>query len=79
MAYSKAFLFSVGKEPGRPKQTGQVCEFGGAPNSVEQEQKSFDSVLSCTCTSNPILTMKFILKNHITEGRGRATSSLFAI
>jgi hypothetical protein len=33
---------------------GQTCEFGGAPNFVEQPQKSFVAVASSECISSPI-------------------------
>ena len=51
---SIAFSFATGKAPGRPRHTGQVCVFGGAPNSVEQPQNIFDAVPSSTCVSSPI-------------------------
>jgi hypothetical protein len=36
--------FATGKDPGKPKQVGQVCVFGSAPNSVEQPQNIFEFV-----------------------------------
>src|SRR5438067_13855465 len=53
-AYSTAFLLSTGSAPGRPRQTGQTLVLGGAPNCVEQPQKIFVCVSSCTCTSRPM-------------------------
>jgi len=50
----------TGNEPGKPKQIGQVCVFGGAPNSTGQAQNIFDRVLSWTCTSSPIVATYFI-------------------
>ena len=44
---------SAGSEPGSPRQIGQVCELGGAPNSVAQPQNIFEAVPSSTCTSRP--------------------------
>ena len=44
IAYSTAWRFSTGRTPGCPRQTGQVCEFGGAPKEVEQPQKILDAV-----------------------------------
>jgi hypothetical protein len=55
IAYSTAFLFKTGLEPGMPKQTSQTKEFGSA-SETGQWQKSFDKVESCTWTSRPILT-----------------------
>src|ERR1700722_20215850 len=54
VANSTALRFSTGKAPGRPKHTGQTFVFGGAPKRVEQEQKIFDAVRSCTCTLRPM-------------------------
>src|SRR3954447_20670415 len=54
MAISTAARLSAGNAPGSPRQTGQTCVFGAAPNSVEQAQKIFDRVRSCACTSSPI-------------------------
>ena len=54
VANSTAFRFSTGKAPGMPRQTGQTFVFGAAPKRVEQEQKIFDAVRSCTCTSRPM-------------------------
>ena len=42
MVDSIAFALATGNAPGRPRQTGQVCVFGSAPNSVEQPQNIFD-------------------------------------
>ena len=51
---SIACSFATGSAPGRPRQTGQVCVFGSAPNTVEQPQNIFDAVPSSTCVSSPI-------------------------
>src|SRR5947207_9267797 len=67
-AYSTAFLFSTGNAPGRPRQTGQTLVLGGAPNCVEQPQKIFVCVSSCTCTSRPMTGSYF--------SRTRTASSL---
>src|SRR5258705_9293259 len=37
-----------------PRQTGQTLVFGGSPKRVEQEQKIFEAVSSCTWTSSPM-------------------------
>jgi len=37
-----------------PRQTGQIFVLGEAPNRVEQEQKIFVTVRSCTWTSSPM-------------------------
>ncbi len=48
-----ALAFTTGSEPGRPRQTGQVCVLGSAPNTVEQPQNIFEAVFSSTWTSRP--------------------------
>src|SRR5271154_3636883 len=53
-AKSTALRFSTGRAPGRPRQTGQTLEFGGAPKRAEHEQKILVTVRSWTCTSSPI-------------------------
>ena len=45
----------TGIAPGSPRQTGQVCELGGAPSrSLEQPQNIFEAVRSCTWISMPM-------------------------
>src|SRR5271157_3192993 len=53
-ANSTAFRFSTGNAPGSPRQTGHTFVFGGSPKRVEQEQKIFEAVSNCTCTSSPM-------------------------
>ena len=53
MADSTAVRFTIGSEPGRPRQTGQTWVFGSAPNVVGQPQNILVSVFSSTCTSSP--------------------------
>jgi hypothetical protein len=50
---SIAFSLTTGKAPGKAKQTGHVCVFGSAPNTVLHPQNIFELVLSSTCTSSP--------------------------
>jgi hypothetical protein len=50
----------TGNAPGNPRQTGQVCVFGGAPNSTGHAQNIFERVFNWTCTSSPIVLMYFI-------------------
>src|SRR4030095_13447227 len=50
-----ASRFITGNAPGNPRQTGQVCVFGSAPNSTGEAQNILDRVLSCTCTSRTIV------------------------
>src|SRR5258708_25281772 len=45
--------FTTGSERGRPRQTGQVCVFGSAPNVVMQPQNILVRVPSSTCVSIP--------------------------
>src|SRR4029077_18530393 len=53
MADSTACRLTTGSDPGRPRQVGQVCVLGSAPNSVGQPQNILEAVLSSTCTSSP--------------------------
>ena len=46
--------FNTGNAPGSPRHTGHVFMFGGSPNFVEQEQKSFEFVSSWAWHSSPI-------------------------
>ena len=57
-ASSKAVRFITGSDPGSPRQVGQTCVFGGAPNVVEQPQKSLVRVCSWTWTSRPMTVVK---------------------
>ena len=45
---------TFGNAPGYPRQTGQTCVFGGAPNVVEHAQKIFDCVSRRAWTSRPM-------------------------
>src|SRR6202030_2648962 len=45
---------ATGRLPGRPRQTGHVCVFGGSPNDSSQPQNIFVTVASCTWISRPI-------------------------
>jgi hypothetical protein len=56
IASSKAPRLITGSEPGWPRQTGQTCVFGGAPNFTSQPQNSFVLVFSWTCVSMPATT-----------------------
>src|SRR5438067_1371869 len=58
-ANSTARLFSTGKAPGSPRQTGQTLVFGAAPNLVEQPQNALVCVSSWTWTSRPITASYF--------------------
>ena len=54
---STARRLIVGSAPGRPRQTGHVWVFGGAPRrSVEQEQNILLAVPSWPWTSMPMTT-----------------------
>src|SRR3989442_13895730 len=54
IAISTAPRFSAGSAPGSPRQTGQTCVLGGAPNAVGQVQKILLRVRSWACTSSPM-------------------------
>ena len=54
MAKSTACRLSTGSAPGRPRQTGQTCEFGGAPKAVLQPQKILVRVRSWAWISSPM-------------------------
>jgi len=43
-----AWRFITGSDPGKPRQTGHVAEFGGKPNCVEHPQNSFVFVSNWT-------------------------------
>src|ERR1700691_3907770 len=66
VANSTALRSSTGKAPGIPRHTGQTLVFGGSPKRVEQEQKIFDAVSSCTWTSSPITGSYFASKSSET-------------
>ena len=53
MASSTAWAFSTGREPGRPKHTGQTFVLGSPPKALAHPQKSLVSVLSSVWTSRP--------------------------
>jgi hypothetical protein len=57
-ASSKAVRFRTGSEPGWPRQIGQTCVLGGAPNWIAQPQKSLVRVFSWTCVSMPATSSK---------------------
>ena len=54
MADSMAFALTTGRAPGNPRQIGQTCVFGSAPNTVAQPQNILETVLSSMWTSRPI-------------------------
>ena len=49
-----ARALTTGSEPGRPRQTGQVCVFGGSPKLSSQPQNIFVAVASWTWISSPM-------------------------
>ena len=59
IADSTAFSLTTGRAPGRPRQTGQTCVLGSAPNPVAQPQNILVAVLSSTWTSRPITGSNF--------------------
>src|SRR5512143_1709115 len=75
MPYSTAFLFRTGRDPGSPRQTGQVWVLGSELwYAVEHPQKSLDwSLFSWTWISRPMMT-SFSILDHLrpllVEGRG---------
>src|SRR5258708_26413573 len=75
MANSTARLFNTGREPGRPRQTGQVFAFGASPNCVEQPQNIFVFVRSWACTSSPI-TASYLA---ITSGDTAVSAALLTL
>jgi hypothetical protein len=40
----KTSSLKTGSDPGKPRHTGQTCEFGSLPNFVEQPQNILDFV-----------------------------------
>ncbi len=61
--------------PGKPRQTGQVAEFGGAPTRTGQAQKIFDSVRSCACTSSPMTGKTRVLSTVSEEDTAKNLST----
>src|SRR5436190_22457382 len=53
-----ARALATGSAPGSPRQTGQVCVFGGSPNDTSQPQNIFVRVASWTWISSPITGSK---------------------
>ena len=51
---SMAFSLTTGSAPGSPRQTGQVCVLGSAPNAVAQPQNILLAVPSSTWVSRPM-------------------------
>src|SRR5438477_12022050 len=49
-----ASWFITGNAPGNPRQTGQVCVFGAAPNSTGHAQNIFERVFNWTGGSRPV-------------------------
>ena len=54
IAEETAFSLRTGFEPGWPRQTGHVLEFGSSLPVLGQEQKSFVAVFSSMWTSRPM-------------------------
>ncbi len=54
MVASIAALFATGRLPGSPRQTGQTCVLGSAPNPVGQPQNILVRVPSSTWVSKPM-------------------------
>src|ERR1700694_6110178 len=68
VANSTAFRFNTGNAPGIPRHTGHTFVFGGSPKRVEQEQKIFEAVSSCTWTSSPMTGSYFARQSSETAG-----------
>jgi hypothetical protein len=51
-----------GSVPGKPRQTGQVAEFAGAPTVTGQAQKILERVWSWAWTSSPMTGKTLILR-----------------
>ena len=60
--------------PAWPRQTGQTCVFGAAPNAAEQPQKIFDSVSSSAWTSSPITASMSLTDRTGRRGGGASRS-----
>src|SRR5215212_9865394 len=54
MAYSTAWRLITGRDPGRPRHTGQMLVLGSAPNRLAQPQNSLVAVCSSQWTSSPM-------------------------
>ena len=68
--------FNTGSAPGSPRQTGQTCVFGGAPNRVLQPQKIFVSVSSWAWISRPMTasSMAFWMSAGPQDGTDRRSA-----
>ena len=62
-----AWRLVTGRVPGKPRQTGQVAELAGAFTVTGLEQKSFDRVCSCACTSSPMTGKTRVLSTVSSE------------
>ncbi len=53
-AIATATRLSTGRVPGMPRHKGRVDELGASPKLFFAEEKIFERVSSCACTSRPI-------------------------
>src|SRR5713226_2514252 len=67
MPSATALRLRTGSAPGYPRQTGQTCVFGGAPNVVGQAQKIFERVRSRACTSRPMTASQSVTAGDYRE------------
>ena len=65
-----ASRFRTGSVPGKPRQTGQVAEFGGAPTVTGESQNIFERVFSWAWTSSPMTGKTLILRGVSTADTG---------
>src|SRR5262245_27455346 len=65
----------TGSAPGRPRQTGQVCVLGGAPNSSGQPQNIFVLVWSWTWISRPMTVSNSVVSLIVLAPRRRAVEA----
>src|SRR5512137_941128 len=70
IARATAPRFSTGSVPGRARSIALACEFGSAPNAVDEPEKILLAVVSWACVSSPITTSHCIA-GSLVQGFGR--------
>ena len=75
MQESTTVLFSTGRTPGKPMQTGQQLVFGSAPNSFLQAQNIFVLVFSSAWISRPTTSSYSLMRAPSPDGRRHADFS----
>ncbi len=69
MARCTAPRFRTGSVPGSARSSTFACEFGSAPNAVDEPEKILLAVVSWACVSSPITT-SHCMARFLVEGCG---------